>query len=124
MAYLLFFLSIFAMCILLCMFIAFVDWTTHKDMVRDNTETYGYAGYKEFVREFHKVEWSYREQWGDSLFSQDTFSHEGYYHASIIKFNDRGMIIKNPIEYLRVRKYVKKYIKENFGKTLVNWMEE
>jgi len=52
---------------------------------------YGYASYKTFLSEFHKIKWeSRREIWPESFFDYTTSSK---IHASIIQFNGKGMII-------------------------------
>ena len=89
-----------------------IPWAVHRSMVRENNSSYGKTDHKKFVEEFNKVEWIYKESFKDSLFSID---NKDQVHASIIEFNGKGMIINNPISYLKVRKHIENYIKENFN---------
>lgn len=88
-----------------------IDWLTHRDMVKSSTKQYGISNYKQFVEEFHKIEWDYeRGMFPDSLFTKD---YSSQFHANIVQFNGIGMIINNPFSYLRVKLYVKKQIESN-----------
>ncbi|QJI52423.1 hypothetical protein [Psychrobacillus phage Perkons] len=91
-----------------------IDWIVHIDMVKSETKQYGKAGYKKFIEEFEKVKWEQPEYLSlpKSLF---TPNHCDKYHANIILFNRKGMIINNPVSWLLVKKYVKKYLRDNFG---------
>jgi len=87
-----------------------INWSIHRSMVKNSTNKYGVANYKKFLEEFNKVEWTLSEWFNGSLFSESNDK----YHAQIIAFNGKGMIISNPISYLLVILYVKIYIKKNF----------
>jgi len=88
-----------------------LDWINHIAMVRHSKEQYGWASYRKFAEQFKKVDWIYKKERKGSLFSRTYGTDE--FHASVIAFNNRGMIINNPISYLLVKRYVKKYIKRN-----------
>lgn len=89
-----------------------IPWLTHREMTKDYTSQYGVGSYKDFVRQFKKVKWT-RSRYNikSSIFSEDQTDS---YHASVIKFNGRGMIIKDPVSYAFVVLYVRKYIKTTF----------
>lgn len=89
-----------------------INWDVHKDMVRSSTEFYDKAGYKRFVEEFNKVDWLPNLYFKGSLQSKDS---KNKYHASIIMFNGKGMIVNNPVSYFRVVRYVNRYIEKEFG---------
>ena len=100
--------------VVLVIFLGFfgsIDWLAHRDMVKSSTNQYGVSNYKKFIEEFHKVEWEHQKLFTSSLFGKD---RKDQFHANIIEFNGRGMIINNPISYLLVKLYVKKYIKNTF----------
>lgn len=98
--------------------IVIIDWTTHIEMVKDHSDSYGKTGHKEFIKQFNHVEWTFNPIWEESLFGKN--HSEDYYHAGVIKFNHNGMIVNNPISYLIVKFYVKRYIKLNHSETKVN----
>lgn len=99
-----------------------LPWDVHRTMVKNSTNSYGEAGYDKFLEEFHKVDWVNDSTFSESLFSRD---HNDKIHASIIMFNGKGMMMKNPVAHFRVERYVKRYIKENFGArySVTEWRE-
>lgn len=98
-----------------------ISWGTHISMVRDQKIPYGYAGYKDFVREFCASGLlPDKRGFKGSMFSEDRADK---YHASIIQFDYRGMIIRNPIEYAMVVIFVKLYLFNFRKKAEVNWRE-
>ncbi len=97
-----------------------VNWRVHIQMVKDNTDNYGWGNYNSFVREFRKQNWTFNKIWNESLFDRDNNSE---IHANIFKFNGKGMILPF-FDYMKATKFVKEYIKENFisnSKETVNW---
>jgi len=74
-----------------------IDYRTHISMVKSSTKEYGKANYNIFFQEFNKCKWDIKRYKG-SLFDKSTNSE---IHASIIQFNGVGMIMQNPIEYLK-----------------------
>ena len=95
-------------------------WSVHKKMVKDCTDSYGRAGYKKFIQEFEKVEWKIDPYCKESLVSD---SYMDKFHADIIMFNGKGMMINNPFSYFKVKRYVNQYIKKKFGigNTVKEW---
>jgi len=89
-------------------FVIWASYDTHIIMVKKYTNKYGKANYNIFVQEFNKCKWD-TERWKGSLFDYSTDSE---IHASIIKFNGIGMIMQNPIEYLKMIYYVYQYNKK------------
>jgi len=85
-----------------------VDYRTHIDMVKSCTKEYGRANYNIFFQEFNKCKWDVKRYKG-SLFDKSINSE---IHANIIQFNGVGMIMQNPIEYLKVRFHLYQYLKE------------
>lgn len=49
-----------------------------------------------------------------SLFNEEMLKFENEYHAGIIKFKGKGMKINNPLSYLFVTLYVRKYINKEY----------
>jgi len=110
-----FFIIFPVLMIVLGLLLISIEWSVHVDMVKGRGAQYGRANYKKFVEEFQKVEWERDIYFNNSLFGSDSISGTiDEYHANIIKFNGKGMIIKDPISYLLVKIYVKRYIKQNF----------
>ena len=95
----------------------FADWVIHIDMVKENCDTYGWAGFKKFKEHFDKTEWEYDNRWENSLFGKSHY--EDRFFASIIKFNRVGMIMNNPISFLLARIYVVEYIHKNHKDEIV-----
>lgn len=89
------------------------SWGIHISQVRDYTRQSGWAGYKQFKREFDKADWGHNKAFSFSLFEKGTFNQTEC-HASIIQFDTRGMMIHNPFSYLLVQLYVFKYIRKHF----------
>ncbi|EGL17730.1 MULTISPECIES: hypothetical protein [unclassified Paenibacillus] len=89
------------------------DWLTHITMTKSHTDTYGYGSYTQFVKQFDKYAWSHESFGnGESLWNRE-YSCE--FHANIIKFESKGMILKSPFALYRAKRYVKRYCKETLG---------
>lgn len=95
-----------------------IPWAVHISMVKDQEVEYGWAGYKEFKREFVKYRWNI-EGWEEGLYSRECYSK---CHASIILFGGKGMIMVTPIDYYLVTRHIKHY-KRNEKKKLnvIKW---
>lgn len=97
------------------------DWLTHVEMVKINTGYYEKANYKYFKEKFNELDGKWdRKGWNSSLFYIPIKSNRFYdfdrkseFHANIIMFDGKGMIL-NPIDLIRAKIYVKKYIKKHF----------
>lgn len=93
-----------------------ISWSVHISMTRSSTKRYGYgwASFKKFKREFDKIEWEYKSIWKNSLFGNYLTLSSSQFHASIIEFNTKGMIMRTPLDWYLAKRYVKKHIKNNF----------
>lgn len=80
----------------------------------------GYGRYVDFVREFKKSDLKPDDRWKGSMFSND---NSDYYHANIIRFDNKGMIIRNPVELYMVKLYVINHLRKNKRSQRVNWRE-
>lgn len=101
-----------------------VPWSAHKNMTKSFSQKHGKINFKRFVEEFNKnkYNWKYDPNHKTSLFDYNTNSE---IHASIIKFNDIGMIMRTPWDYWMTKFYIKKYIKENFDTNQnYNWKDK
>jgi len=85
--------------------ILLIDYGVHISQVKDHTERYGKSSNNIFIQEFNKCEWD-NSRWKGSLFD---YSRDSQIHAGIIKFNGIGMIMQNPIEYLKMLYFVNQY---------------
>ncbi len=97
-----------------------VSWYIHILQVKTFCEKYGRASYKSFIREFNKYNWK------DDIFSKSLFDRDNksIFHASIIQFNNIGMIMRNPIDWCLVCLYVYNYGKNiEKKKEIYNWEE-
>jgi len=79
-------------------------WLTHIEMTKEDVKEYGWATYKQFKENFNKYEWTPLRLYPDSC-SND--KEECYFHASIIKMGGKGMLIRDPISLMLVKRYVK-----------------
>jgi hypothetical protein len=95
-------------------------WLVHISMVKGEDCDYGKGDFKAFKREFDKYNWS-----NDGFFENSLFDyHNGSkLHASIYKFNHKGMIMNNPIEYFKSVIHIRRYCKKHFKpkKNIVDW---
>lgn len=98
-----------------------IEWCTHKDMVKTCTSAYGYGTYEDFKREFAKIDWKHNAMFTNSLFDH---SNDSKCHASIIQFNGKGMIIKDPFSYLQVRMLIRQAVIDVQNKNLVDWSDK
>jgi hypothetical protein len=92
-------------------FHAILEWIFHIQMTKDRTHTYGWANYKKFRHQFDKRKWVFNEDYG--LYSNKDNSCYYFAHLNVIKFDDKGMLIHNPVSYWLTRFYVRSYIKQN-----------
>lgn len=88
-------------------------WFVHISQTKDDSSTYGWGNYKKFIREFEKCNWDNEGgEWNYSMWDREKRSR---YHAGIIQFNGIGMIINNPVDYVRVVMYTRKFYRNKFG---------
>src|SRR5690625_874415 len=94
------------------------DWSIHRDMTTKETKTYGYAKYPDFVREFNKIENDLKEYGSANSYYKvngNTFS------ASIIEFNNIGMVMRTPWDLWRVNRFMKRKVKNQLH--IHDWSE-
>jgi len=93
-----------------------IPWAAHKEMTTRHTHKWDYGTFETFKQEFAKRKWNH-EGWPKSLFDYSTKSQ---IHASIIQFNDKGMVLSWP-DYLRFQKFIKTYYKPNANQEKGLW---
>jgi hypothetical protein len=93
--------------VLWAVYFLIVPVLTHRDMTRTSTNYTVNRTYKDFVKAFHRFNWS-THGWKGSLFDDE---NNAKIHASIIMFSGVGMVLNNPIDYYRAKRYVRAYIK-------------
>lgn len=111
--------SIIAILILVFIFFPLftsVNWNTHRFNTINKTNVWGYGNFKQFKKEFNKIEWRYDSLFPSSFFCADPRGTE--IHAGVIKFNNKGMVL-TPLAYIPVHiflyrmkkrtKFTKKY---------------
>lgn len=99
--------------LLVLFYCSLIFWGTHLHMskqYRNDCESYGYAGFKKFKKEFDKVDWFMPENSLDFLYDKKYPYHSYKIGASLFEFNKIQMVVHNPISYFFVCLYVKKYI--------------
>ncbi|MEK4122036.1 hypothetical protein [Lysinibacillus sp. FSL K6-0102] len=99
--------------IIISLFFSCIPWMTHISMTKSYSNDSEWGGYRQFKREFASTNWRFWDIFKYSLFDEDILKDENEYHAGIIKFKGTGMKINNPISYLFVVMYVRKYINKN-----------
>lgn len=83
--------------VFILLFLLFISWQVHKDMVISSCDTYTHGTIKEFYIQFYKYDWSRSEDFSHSLFGVSSPKTE--VHASIISFEGKGIIL-DPISFL------------------------
>ncbi len=104
------FLIIIGMSLIISLLFSCIPWLIHISMTERYSNTCRLGSYRQFKREFDNTNWRYCKEFKYSLFDEEILGDENEYHAGIIKFNGIGMKINNPISYLLVMFYVRKYI--------------
>jgi len=82
-----------------------VPWLGHISMTNGDTQRSGWGSYKKFKENWNKYEWKRLKSHPKSFENEEA---KCYFHASIIKFEDKGMKIRDPISYWLVKRYVRK----------------
>lgn len=90
-------------CVLPLLFL-FIDWRVHISQVNNFTIVHGRGTYKRFLEEFNKRQWVQRG-WTDSWFG---LLDDSEIHASIIKFDGRGMTLSY-LDWGRVQLWIKNH---------------
>jgi hypothetical protein len=88
-----------------------VEHSIHKSMTQECSECWGNGNFKQFLIEYKKVTWKRSSKYTKSHFSEDNSKNE--IHASIIKFNGKGMCL-DLWSYIRFRKWENKNKVSNF----------
>src|SRR5690606_27286010 len=95
-----------------------VNWFIHIHMTVSYSDQYGWSGYSRFKQKFSEYEWRCENGYRYSLFAN---GYTNEVHASIIKFDNKGMVMIDPVSFLLTQLYVRKYIKNNYKKNVVKW---
>lgn len=95
--------------------LSFTGCLVHIKMNKDDSQIIKNikGNYKKFVEEFNKQNWEYNNYF-ESFFVYDynEWKQISKVHASIYMFNNIGMIIYNPIDFLRIKKFLNNKRKE------------
>lgn len=84
------FLAISPILLLLSAFVL-IPWLVHFDMTKEHSKNWGWGNFNLFLREYNKREWMRQDQYPYSYFGCNC--NEDQIHASIIKFNQKGMCL-------------------------------
>lgn len=89
----------------------FIDWIVHIFTVNSLVNVSGWANYKIFIKEFNKYNWTNEYFYGEcSLYCMENNCR---FDDGIVYFNNIGMKMITPIDWLLVRLYIKNYVKSN-----------
>lgn len=80
------------------------DITMHRTMTLKYSKIYGYGNFKLFIKEFNKTKWKIESE--DEISFRD-YKTDSQVANNIIKFNGMGMLILNPIEFLKVKWHIR-----------------
>lgn len=83
-----------------------IPWSTHLEMTKSHSKTWGWGNFKMFLREFNSRKWKRQQNYPLSYFS-DPYG-ESEIHASIIQFGDKGMCL-DLISYWKFWFEIRKY---------------
>ena len=85
------------------------NWYIHVDLTKRFISCYGWGNYRTFKREFNKTEWR------DKGTEYHLLNDNGGSVDTTYKFEEKGMIINNPISYILCQIYVKKQYRKLVG---------
>ncbi len=92
-----------------------VTWLSHLSMTRNLNmcrRGYGNASFVRFRREFCQHEWDYSGRELVAVRHEDTTTVD--ISNGIVKFNNVGMAMRTPLDYVRLYLFVRSYIRRNF----------
>lgn len=96
----------------------YAGWSVHKEMTESNCNEWGYGSYKEFKSEYTKIdEWEQGRPYIKSHFHRDSDSE---IHASIVRFNGKGMVLY-PWSYPLYVLFLHQNKYNNYNKELWNY---
>lgn len=107
--------------LLLGMIAFHIPYHVHKCMVIDDCDTYGYGTYKRFLIEYKKGKWERTCTHEESHFGVGDEYSRYQIHASIIKFNGHGMIMKSLFQYLRFKLWERKHSIKRDPNRRIDW---
>lgn len=86
--------------------VIFCSYLIHILMSLDSSYNKGWATLKDFIYQFNKYDdWKCDKDYRNSIHTItrlcDSYEYAGHLHASMIRFNDHIMIMKNPYEWLK-----------------------
>lgn len=90
-----------------------IMWFMHIDRVKSNCCKYGWASFNLFKKKIMELDGQW--EW-DLRFPNSLFHNESKVHAYIYKFNEIGMIMRTPIDFLMAELFVRKYIRKRFNR--------
>lgn len=99
------------MLIIVALIMAYVDWSTHLDMTISESKHFKYGNYSKFIQQFESYTKWIPDYNHKSFFGLGTEHSSFYIHASIFKFNDKGMLLR-PISYFKVKWYINSQLKK------------
>ena len=85
--------------VIVCILMFLVSYSVHRSQVLDEGVGWGYGNFEDFIREFNKRQWEKDGTYKKSFFGVGDRHGLDHIHASIIKFDGKGMIL-DPISYL------------------------
>ncbi len=101
-------------------FIAF--WFGRIKMTTEYTNKYGWGSFNKFKKEYNKCKWSIDANYNCFYHAKSRFDYpsDSELHASIIKFNGKGMLL-DPISMLRASSYMRKFEPPKQKKEKIKW---
>lgn len=94
-----------------------INSDVHQEVTIKNSDTWGYGTYKTFVKEVEKRDWDRKNDWPESYFHSPSDSRV---HASIFRFNGKGMVL-GYWDYRKAEKYLKKNSLQVKSKKVKDW---
>ena len=98
----------------------FVEFSTHRRMVLRDSDIWDYATFNQFLIEYNKITWNIDPGFPESRFEvnglENVMDRRNYFHADIIKFGDKGLVIRfiDIWKFIRFKKRLKKEAYEKF----------
>lgn len=82
-------------------------------MTKEHYPEYYITTFEAFVKRFSGRKWYLHNKFNNSLFAD---ADKNAIHANMIVFSGIGYMAKNKSTYYKIKKFVEKYIKENYNK--------
>ena len=111
-------------CLIASIMVILINWTTHISMTKQFTSQYGYANYSIFLKEFNKIQNWDTDTYHKNIYKQHKTYRSDTYSIGILQFNNKGMVMATPWDYLMMEWHFMNLKKQEEQQKLINWYSE